>query len=73
MSAYADQPTGDIDMEQSTETEPGLQKQSDEEAVEFEQCLQVTDVQMSRAYVNVVSSLCLSRPYYYFHNISSEF
>lgn len=48
MSAYADQPTGDIDMEQSTETEPGLQKQSDEEAVEFEQCLQVTDVQMSQ-------------------------
>lgn len=48
MSAYTDQQTTDINMEHSTETEHALTKQSEEEAMEFEQCLQVTDLQMSQ-------------------------
>lgn len=48
MSAYTDQQTTDINMEHSTEMEHALTKQSEEEAMEFEQCLQVTDLQMSQ-------------------------
>lgn len=48
MSPYTDQQTADINMEHSTETEHALTKQSEEEAMEFEQCLQVTDLQMSQ-------------------------
>lgn len=45
MPSYADQQTTDIDMEQATDVQGDLPKQ--EEAMEFEQCLQVTDLQMS--------------------------
>lgn len=41
----AEQPT-DIDMEQVADAQPGISKQAQDQAMEFEPCLQVTDLQM---------------------------
>lgn len=48
MPPYAAEQSTDIDMEQAAcDTETGLSKQAPDEAMEFEPCLQVTDLQMS--------------------------
>lgn len=44
---YVAEESTDIDMEQTTDTQPGMPKQPQEEAMEFEPCLQVTELQMS--------------------------
>lgn len=48
MPPYAAEQSTDIDMEQAAcDTDTGLSKQAPDEAMEFEPCLQVTDLQMS--------------------------
>ena len=47
MPSYVAEQSTDIDMEQASDTEPGLSKQAPDEAMEFEPCLQVIDLQMS--------------------------
>ena len=47
MPSYVAEQSTDIDMEQAGDTEPGLTKRAPDEAMEFEPCLQVTDLQIS--------------------------
>lgn len=46
MPAYAAEQSSDIDMEQAADEQPGISKQAQDQAMEFEPCLQVTDLQM---------------------------
>lgn len=43
---YAAEQSADIDMEQAADAQPGLSKQDQDQTMEFEPCLQVTDLQM---------------------------